>query len=150
MRAALSLLALLLLIAVAAGCGEDEPKRSQLAEQLAALCDQARSDIEALGLPGDKGFAVVRPTAAIGLRLARQVGRLEGTTAHEREQVKSLAAYIKHYYSEVDAGAKIYLATRQSEPYTETVVRAKSFLVSAEALATRMGAPECSARPFAD
>ena len=59
MRAALALVALLLLLVVTAGCGEDEPKRSQLAEQLAALCDQARPDIEALGLPGDKGFAVV-------------------------------------------------------------------------------------------
>ena len=150
MRAAI-LLVTLLLAGVAAGCGgDDDPQRSALAEQLAARCDQARADIEALGLPGDKGFAVVRPTAAIGLRLAREVARLEGANAAEREQVRSLAAYLKHYYTEVDAGAKVYLATRQSDAYTLTVERAKSFLVSAEALATRMGAPECATRAFAD
>jgi hypothetical protein len=149
MRVALFLVALVLLLA-AAGCGEDEPKRSVLAKQLAVLCDAARADTEALGLPGEKGFAVVRPTAAIGLRLARQVGRLEGANAREREQVQSLAEYIKHYYTEVDAGAKLYLATRQSEAYTLTVERAKGLLVSAEAIATRLGAPECAVRPFPD
>src|SRR3954469_19728053 len=98
MRTALSLVAVLLLVVGVAGCGDDEPKRSELAQQLAGLCDQARADVEALGLPGETGFAVVRPTAAVGRRLAKQIGRLQGTNAREREQVESLAAYLDHYY----------------------------------------------------
>jgi hypothetical protein len=43
-------------LALLTGCGKDEPKRSALAENLAQLCDQARADTEALGLPADVGF----------------------------------------------------------------------------------------------
>jgi len=142
--------ATLCLAVLAGGCGgSDEPKRSALAEQLGQLCNEARADIEALGLPGDKGFAVIPPTAKIGLRLAKSVGRLQGTTPHEREQVRSLAKYFAFYYGELAAGAKLY-AVGQPEAYVITVERAKPTLVSAEALATRMGAPECAVRPFPD
>jgi hypothetical protein len=150
MRAALFLVAALVLFVSVAGCGDDEPKRSELAQQLAGLCEQARADTEALGLPSDVGFAVVRPAAAIGRRLAKQIGRLQGTNAHEREQIESLAGYLDHYYKEVQAGARIYEVSQQAEAYTLTLDRAKSLLVSAEALATRMGAPECAVRPFPD
>ena len=44
---------------LASGCGKDEPKRSALAENLAQLCEQARADTEELGLPSEKGFAVM-------------------------------------------------------------------------------------------
>ena len=50
---AIALIVLLVGVAVfAGGCGKDEPKRSALAENLAQLCEQARADTEALGLPG--------------------------------------------------------------------------------------------------
>ena len=49
---------------LASGCGKDEPKRSALAESLAQLCEQARADTEALGLPAEEGFEVMKPTAA--------------------------------------------------------------------------------------
>lgn len=138
------------LVALASGCGgADEPKRSSLAERLAQLCDEARADTEELGLPGEKGFSVMQPTAQIGLRLAKSVGRLQGTTPHEREQVRSLAKYLAYYYGELAAGVKLY-RVGQPEAYVITVERAKPTLVSAEALAKRMGAPECAVRAFAD
>jgi hypothetical protein len=134
---------------VLGGCGEDEPDRSPLAESLAALCEQARADTEALGLPGEKGFSVVKPGAERGIRLAANIKRLEGTTPAEKEQIASLAEYFRFYHNEIKAGARIY-ELGQPEAYAITVERAKPSLASAEALATRMGAPECAVRPFPD
>jgi hypothetical protein len=135
---------------LAGGCGgKDEPERSALAEQLAQLCDKARADVEALGLPGEKGFVVMKPTAAIGLRLAKAVEKLQGTTAAEKEQVASLAKSLDSYYAELAAAVKLYRAG-YSEAYAITMSGAKGVLESAEALATRMGAPECAVGPFPD
>jgi hypothetical protein len=134
-----------------AGCGgKKEPPRSALAENLAHLCEQARADTEALGLPAEQGFKVVKPTAKIGLRLARQIKQLEGSTPAEKEQIASLAEYYRFYWNELLAGAKLVEAGQGTEIYTMTADRAKGTLVSAEALATRMGAPECAVRPFPD
>lgn len=142
--------ALLATILLAAGCGgKTEPKRSALADRLAQLCEQARADTEALGLPGEKGFVVMAPTAKIGAQLARDVAKLRGTTVAQREQVASLAKYLRFYYAELAAAVKLY-AVGQSEVYSITLNRAKPSLESAEALATRMGAPECAVRPFPD
>ena len=131
------------------GCGKDEPKRSALAESLAQLCEQARADTEALGLPGDKGFKVMKPTAAIGLRLAKDVKKLQGTSPAEKEQIASLAKGLGLYYTELAAGVKLYQAG-YPEAYAITLDRAKGILATAEALATRVGAPECAVRPFPD
>ena len=132
------------------GCGgKDEPQRSLLAENLAQLCEQARADTEALGLPAEKGFVVMKPTASIGLRLAHDVKKLQGSTAAEKEQIASLAEYFRFYYSELAAAVKLYNAGHP-EVYGITLDRAKPSLVSAEALATRMGAPECAVRAFPD
>ncbi len=133
----------------AGGCGEDEPERSALAESLAQLCEQARADTEALGLPADEGFKVMKPTAAIGLRLAGEIEKLEGTTPAEKEQVASLAGNYRFYYKELAAAVKLYTAG-YVDAYGITIERAKGLLASAEALATRMGAPECAVRPFPD
>jgi len=134
---------------IVGGCGKDEPKRSALAENLAQLCEKARADTEALGLPGDKGFAVIRPGAEIGIRLSADIKKLEGSTPAEKEQIAALAEYLRFYHNEVRAAAKLYEAG-QTEVYGITIDRAKPTLVSAEALATRMGAPECAVRPFPD
>lgn len=135
---------------LAAGCGgKAEPKRSALAEQLAQLCDAARADTEALGLPSEKGFVVMAPTAKIGAQLAKDVKRLRGATPAEKEQVASLAEYLRFYYAELAAAVKLF-AVGQSEVYAITLNRAKPTLESAEALATRMGAPECAVRAFPD
>lgn len=142
--------ALLAAVLLVAGCGgKNEPKRSALADRLAQLCEQARADTEALGLPAEKGFAVMAPTAKIGARLARDVAKLRGTTVAQREQVASLAKYLRFYYAELAAAVKLY-AVGQSEVYSITLNRAKPSLESAEALATRMGAPECAVRAFPD
>ncbi len=134
---------------LAGGCGEDEPERSALAENLAQLCDKARADTEALGLPGDVGVKVVKPTALIGLQLGKDVAKLHGTTPAEKEQVASLAKYLVDYYGEMGAAAK-FNGVAESEAYVIIMEGAKGKLESAEALATRMGAPECAVRPFPD
>ncbi len=92
---------------------------------------------------------MVKPTAAIGLRLARQIKKLQGTTPTEKEQIASLAEYFRFYYNEMRAAVTFY-ALGQSEVYSITMERAKPSLESGEALATRMGAPECAVRPFPD
>jgi hypothetical protein len=134
---------------VIGGCGDDEPERSPLAESLAALCEQARADTEALGLPGEVGIKVMKPTAKIERRLARDIEKLEGTTPAEKEQVASLAKGFDDYWAEIAAGVKLYDAG-YTEGYTITVEGAREKLEGAEALATRMGAPECAVRPFPD
>ena len=149
MRTALIAPFLVGLALIVGGCGKDEPKRSALAENLAQLCEKARADTEALGLPGDKGFAVIRPGAEIGIRLSADIKKLEGSTPAEKEQIAALAEYLRFYHNEVGAAAKLYEAG-QTEVYGITIDRAKPTLVSAEALATRMGAPECAVRPFPD
>jgi len=145
-----TVIVVVLLAVAAAGCGGKEaPKRSALAEQIAQLCEQARADTEALGLPAEKGFVVMRPTATIGLRMAAKMKKLKATTPAEKEQIASLAEYFRFYYNELAAAVKFY-AVGQSEVYAITLNRAKPSLVSGEALATRMGAPECAVRPFPD
>ncbi len=91
----------------------------------------------------------MKPTAAIGVRLAGEIKKLEGTTPAEKEQVASLAAYYRFYYKELAAAVKLYTAG-YPDAYGPTIERAKGALASAEALATRMGAPECAVRPFPD
>ena len=91
---------------VVGGCGEDEPERSPLAESLAGLCDEARADTEALGLPSEKGFSVIKPGAERGLQLAAEIKKLEGTTPAEKEQIASLAEYFRFYHNEIKAGAR--------------------------------------------
>ena len=138
------------LAVLAGGCGgKDKPPRSALAEQLAQLCDKARADTEALGLPADKGFVVMKPTAAIGIRLAKDIAKLQGTTVAEKKQIAALAKDFLFYYNELAAAVKLY-AVSDSEVYTITLGRAKPSLERAEKRATAMGAPECAVRPFPD
>jgi hypothetical protein len=138
------------LAALAGGCGgKSEPERSALAENLARLCEKARADTEALGLPGDKGFVVMMPTAKIGLRLAAEIKKLEGRTPAEQRQVSALAESYRFYYNEMRAAVKLYNVAG-SEVYAITLDRAKPSLASGDALAVSIGAPECAVRPFPD
>ena len=144
------LLLLALALAVAGCGGDDEPDRPRVAAELAALCDEARQDVEALGLPAEAGIAVVRPWANRGTRLAEDVRRLDGETPEERELLGSLATAYEEYYAGLRLGATIYAQTKSAEAYAATVERGKPFLADADRLATQLGAPECTVRPFAD
>lgn len=149
MRTAVALIAVGAVFFAGGGGADDEPERSALALKLAAVCDQARSDIEDLGLPGEVGFAIVEPTVKIGKRLAATIKTLEAGTEQEKEQIASLAGYYDRYYAELEAGYELY-ELGNAEAFAITVERATPLLESAEALGARMGAPECAERAHAD
>ena len=134
------------LAVLAAGCGGDD--RSDLAEQVAALCDEARLDIEALGLPSETGIAVIRPWANRGTKLAKDIRALDGGSESEQETVAALATALDEYYAGLRLGHTIYEQTRSSEAYAQTIERAKAFQADADAAATELGATECTRRPF--
>lgn len=142
----LALLALLPVL-VLAGCGGDDD-RSDVAEQAAALCDQARVDIEALGLPSETGIAVITPWANRGTRLVKDLRKLEGASAEEQATLDDLATALDEYYAGLRLGHIIYEQTKSSEAYAQTVDRAKAFQEDADAAAVELGAPECTRRPF--
>ena len=141
-------LALLVVPALlAAGCGGDD-ERSAVADQVAALCDEARVDIEALGLPAEAGIAVIRPWANRGTRLAKDIRALDGGSASEQETLDALATALDEYYAGLRLGHIIYQQTRSAEAYAQTIERAKAFQADADAAATELGATECTRRPF--
>ncbi len=136
---------------LATGCGgDDEPERDAVVTELVALCEGARADIEELGLPSEAGFKILRPWANRGTRLAEDVGRLEGGTPEQQEQLAALSRAYDEYYAGLRLGATIYGQTSSLEAYKQTVVRANAFLADADAVARRLGAPECTVRPFPD
>jgi hypothetical protein len=145
-RSRLALLAVVLALVVA-GCGGDDD-RSDVVEQAAALCDQARLDIEALGLPSETGIAVITPWAKRGTRLVEELRALEGATPSEQETLNELATALDEYYAGLRLGHIVYEQTKSSEAYAQTIERAKAFQEDADAAATELGAPECSRRPF--
>jgi hypothetical protein len=134
------------LAVLAAGCGDDD--RSDLAEQVATLCAEARLDIEALGLPSETGIAVIRPWANRGTKLAKDIRALDGGSESEQETVAALATALDEYYAGLRLGHTIYEQTRSSEAYAQTIERAKAFQADADAAATELGATECTRRPF--
>ena len=142
----LALLAFLPVL-VLAGCGGDDD-RSDVAEQAAALCDQARVDIEALGLPSETGIAVITPWENRGTRLVKDLRKLEGASAEEQATLDDLATALDEYYAGLRLGHIIYEQTKSSEAYAQTVDRAKAFQEDADAAAVELGAPECTRRPF--
>ncbi len=139
----------LLLAALAAGCGGAD-ERSTAVEQLAALCEQARLDVEALGLPAEKGPEVIGTWANRGRRLARDVEKIDGATPEEQQELASISQRLNEYYSGLRLGYIVYKQTGSSESYALALDKARAFLDEAEALATQMGADECAKRPFAD
>ena len=118
--------------------------------QLVTLCGEARADIEALGLPSEAGFKVIRPWANRGTRLAEDIGRLEGATPEQQAQLAALSRAYDEYYAGLRLGATIYGQTASLEAYKQTVVRANAFLADADRIATELGATECTVRPFPD
>lgn len=116
--------------------------------QVGALCDEARLDIEALGLPSETGIAVITPWANRGTRLVKDIRALDGGSASEQETVAALATALDEYYAGLRLGHIIYKQTRSAEAYAQTIERAKAFQADADAAATKLGATECTRRPF--
>lgn len=143
-----SAIAFVLIALVAASCGGDDEVSA--AAEVAALCEEARADIEALGLPAETGIAVIVPWANRGARLAKDVAAVEGVTASERETLSQLSTALEEYYAGLRLGHTVYQQTQSSEAYAQAVDRAKAFQEDADAAATKLGASECTRRPFDD
>ena len=106
-RAGAVLLAVAALLA--AGCGgDDEPETDAVVAQLVTLCADARADVEALGLPSEAGFKIIRPWANRGTQLAEDIGRLEGATPEQQAQLTALSRAYDEYYAGLRLGATIY------------------------------------------
>ena len=80
----------------------------------------------------------------------RTFGGSTAATPEERELLDSLATAYEEYYAGLRLGATIYAQTKSAEAYAATVERGKPFLAEADRLATQLGAPECTVRPFAE
>jgi hypothetical protein len=141
----------LALIPLAAGCSgaNDDPTRPVLVERLAALCEDARVAVEDLGEPKDVGAQVFRPWAEIGRDFVADVRKLRGATPAERNQMRALAAYYAGFYDSLRLAYDQW-TSRQSTVVKMTLQRGYAQLDSAEEIASRLGATECSVRPFAD
>jgi hypothetical protein len=135
------------LVLLVAGCGGAD-ERSDVADRVAALCDEARTDIEALGLPAETGIAVIRPWANRGTRLAEDIRAVEGASSSEQKTLDALATALDEYYAGLRLGHTIYQQTKSLDAYAQTIERAKAFQEDADAAATELGAPECTRRPF--
>jgi hypothetical protein len=152
MRSGLAIV-LSILAVLATGCGgeqEDAVERSAFVERLATLCDQAREDVEALGLPSEAGPSVIGKWAARGSRLVDALTNVEGGGAGERVQRKALVVALDQYYRGLAIGGAVYAKTKSAEAYTAAIDRAQAFLRSAEVVTAKLGVPECVRQPFAD
>lgn len=152
MRVAVLVLVSLTLALAATGCGggDDKPTRSPAVEKLAAVCEQARTDIEALGLPSEAGFEVLKPWSARGKKLVGEIKAIEGATPDEQTQLDQIAQELGEYYAGLALGYEVYRKTKSSEVYAQSIDRASEFLTAAEKRAVALGADECAVRPFPD
>jgi hypothetical protein len=151
-RAATAFLALALALA-AAGCGggdEESVERSPAVERLAELCEEAREDVEALGLPADVGPSVIGRWAARGARLAGSVKAMDAGTPAERRQIRALASDLEQYYRGLALAGAAFAQSRSMDVYAASIDRADAFRDRAERRALRLGAAECARRPFDD
>jgi hypothetical protein len=112
------------------------------------MCEEALDDIEALGLPSERGIGVVRPWANRGTRLAEDLQKLSGGTADERRRLQALGKALDEYYAGLRLGHTIYAQTNSLDAYAATIERAKAFQEEADEIATALGVPECTVRPF--
>lgn len=150
MRLVALLVVMLVSCALLAGCGGGEDDRSEASARIGALCEKARLDVEALGLPSEKGPDLIGAWANRGRRLATAVKKVRSDDPEEQQRVESLSTYLNEYYSGLRLAYIVYLQTKSSESYGLALDRAKEFLGEAEALATQMGATECAKRPWED
>jgi len=152
MRACVTVLVSAVIALAAVGCsgGDDSPPRSPAVEKLASLCEQARSDIEALGLPSETGFEVLKPWSARGKKLVAEIRSIDGATPDEQTQLDRIAQELGEYYAGLALGYEVYRKTKSSEAYAQSIDRAAEFLAAAEKRALALGADECAVRPFPD
>lgn len=155
-----------LLVFIAAGCGSSPSAsspattpttpttttqapqaRSAYATALATLCDRTRVRFEALGQPSEKPPAVLLPGK---IRVARQflraVRALHPAPAEAARAQKLAARYALWYQG--DRYALVAIKQNNQQAFFNLQEGADHWLAAAERVATSLGAPECSRRPF--
>jgi len=144
----------IVLIAVVAGTvlvfrkdATDEPERSAFASRLAALCDDTRTKVEALGRPAETPIeAVYGGTVRLGRAFVSSARALDPPVG-ETTDAKEMLAQFGLYYDGLEYALAFYHQGNQ-DAFVRIVDGALTNLDHAEAIARRLGAPECARRPF--
>jgi hypothetical protein len=150
-----ALIGLLAVVAVAIGIGaylvfrsDGGSSGSEYAQQLDALCLEARRQVEALGQPSSTPMSKLYPgTVRIGRAFVKDAKKLE-PAPDEAVAAKEFLEQRALYYDGL-AYAYQYLAVQKNEvAFVRIVNGALSNLSRAEAAAKVLGAQECTLRPF--
>lgn len=144
----------ILVVAVAAGAflalrkdAKDAPERTAFATRLAALCDDTRTKVEALGRPAETPIETVYGgTVRLGRTFVSSARALDPPPGQARE-AKEMLAQFGLYYDGLEYALAFYQQGNQ-DAFVRIVDGALTNLDNAEAAARRLGAPECARRPF--
>jgi hypothetical protein len=144
----------IVLVAVAVGAilllrndTTDTPARLAFASQLAALCDDTRTKVEALGRPAETPIETVYGgTVRLGRAFASSARELD-PPAGKAQDVKGMLAQFGLYYDGLEYALAFYQQGNQVA-FVRIVDGALSNLDHAERIARSLGAPECARRPF--
>ena len=125
----------------------EAPERSAFAARLAALCDDTRTKIEALGRPAETPLdTVYGGTVRLGRAFVSSSRALHAPPA-EAAKVKEMLAQYGLYFDGLDYALAFYHQGNQTA-FVRIVDGALSNLDRAEGIARELGAPECARRPF--
>jgi len=125
----------------------DAPDRSPFATQLAALCDDTRTKIEALGRPAETPIETVYGgTVRLG-RAFVESSRALDTPPGQAARAKEMLGQFALYFDGLDYALAFYHQGNQVA-FVRIVDGALANLDHAEEIARELGAPECARRPF--
>lgn len=153
MRAAMPLLAGVLLLVVAlgvSGCGggKQESAHDAYAKQLSSACDAMRKQIEKLGLPSDTPIAkIYPPSVKIGHAFVAQIAAL-GPPANEQKTAGLMVKQFGYYFDGLALGYAVLTKRKSEQGFIQTVGGAVQNLKLAEGYARKLDAPVCARRPF--
>jgi hypothetical protein len=118
------------------------------AQQLDALCLDARHQVEALGRPSTTPMSRLYPgTVRIGRTFVQDVKRLQPPP----EQAQAAKTFVQEsalYYDGLDYAYQFLTAQKNQTAFVRIVDGAVANLANAETAAKAIGAKECMLRPF--
>jgi hypothetical protein len=149
-RTLLVTLPLLLLVVLAASAcgGSKQSPHDTYAKQLDSACDDMRTRIEDLGLPGDEPISKIYPgTVKIGRAFVQQIKLLEPPSA-DRASANLLIKQFGFYFDGLALGYAVLVKRKNQQGFIQTIGGAEANLKLAEGYARKLGATACTRRPF--